>query len=228
MRRFVRHAAIGTAALVLGGCSATHTGEGWQCPLAQGSVCTNVAEADPALQAAPPPEFAIRAPLHREQAAGTETRNGNTSPLPAVTGRPEQEGGPEAEDSPCIATCSPFAWLARLFGGSDESGEATANDPASVDEATPETGPEAMAVAGSDDTPAGPGISNTGSQDGEARVAPTHVATMPSGDGNPFDRLRVPETVARIWIAPFVDDGNVWHEGHWVHAVIAPARWRQP
>ena len=37
---------------LLAGCSATHVGESWQCPLAQGSSCTSIAEADPAVPAA--------------------------------------------------------------------------------------------------------------------------------------------------------------------------------
>ncbi len=211
MRRFVHHAAIGTAALVLAGCSAIHTGDGWQCPLAQGSVCTNVAEADPALQAAPPPEFAIRAPLHRERATamgtGTEIRNRDS----------------ETVTSPCSEACNPFAWLARLFGGEAEPSEAAAIESATVDGAGPETDPEPMDVAGSATDKA---VKETATDD--AIPADPSRSSQFSDDGNPFDRLRVPETVARIWIAPFVDDGNVWHEGHWVHAVIAPARWRQP
>ena len=38
------------AALVLGGCSATHVGDAWQCPVAQGTDCTSVADADPAVK----------------------------------------------------------------------------------------------------------------------------------------------------------------------------------
>ncbi len=35
------------AALTLAGCTATHIGEDWQCPLAQGAHCASVAAADP-------------------------------------------------------------------------------------------------------------------------------------------------------------------------------------
>ena len=42
-------AAAMLAALALAGCSATHVGEDWQCPLAQGEVCSSVATADPAV-----------------------------------------------------------------------------------------------------------------------------------------------------------------------------------
>ncbi len=35
------------AALTLAGCTATHIGEEWQCPLAQGAHCVSVAAADP-------------------------------------------------------------------------------------------------------------------------------------------------------------------------------------
>ena len=42
------------------------------------------------------------------------------------------------------------------------------------------------------------------------------------------DALRTGEVVARIWIAPFVDEDGVYREGSWVRAVIAPAAWRLP
>jgi len=42
------------AGVLLAGCSATHVGESWQCPLAQGSSCANIAEVDPAVPAAGP------------------------------------------------------------------------------------------------------------------------------------------------------------------------------
>ena len=41
--------AAALAALLLAGCSATHVGDAWQCPLPKGGSCGSVAEADPAV-----------------------------------------------------------------------------------------------------------------------------------------------------------------------------------
>ena len=59
------------AVLVMGGCAATHVGEAWQCPLAQGSACTSMAEADPAV-ALPgkAPGLTTRGPLPPVKTAG--------------------------------------------------------------------------------------------------------------------------------------------------------------
>ena len=45
---------------------------------------------------------------------------------------------------------------------------------------------------------------------------------------NPPEDLRAPETIGRVWIAPFVDADGVYREGSWVRVVIAPAAWRLP
>ena len=42
------------------------------------------------------------------------------------------------------------------------------------------------------------------------------------------DDLRVPETLGRIWIGPFVDAGGIYREGAYVRIVIEAARWRLP
>ena len=42
------------------------------------------------------------------------------------------------------------------------------------------------------------------------------------------ENLRTKERIARIWIAPYVDAQNNYHEGFWVRAVIKPAGWRLP
>ena len=42
------------------------------------------------------------------------------------------------------------------------------------------------------------------------------------------ENLRTEERIARIWIAPYVDAQNNYHEGYWVRAVIKPAGWRLP
>ena len=44
----------------------------------------------------------------------------------------------------------------------------------------------------------------------------------------PNENLRTKERIARIWIAPYVDARNNYHEGYWVRAVIEPAGWRLP
>ena len=44
----------------------------------------------------------------------------------------------------------------------------------------------------------------------------------------PNENFRTKERIARIWIAPYVDARNNYHEGYWVRAVIEPADWRLP
>ena len=91
------------AALVLAGCAGSHVGDDWQCPIAQGAVCSSVAAADPAVPetVAPgaPGALAVRAPLYRSRGDGAadEIRTG--------------------AETRCAADCGPFAWLARLFSG---------------------------------------------------------------------------------------------------------------
>ena len=53
--------------------------------------------------------------------------------------------------------------------------------------------------------------------------APEETAADPAGD-----KLRAPETIGRIWIAPYVDAHGVYREGSWVRIVIAPAEWKRP
>ena len=42
----------------------------------------------------------------------------------------------------------------------------------------------------------------------------------------PDTDLRLPETIGRIWIAPYVDADGVYREAAWVRIVVAPAAWR--
>ena len=164
----LRRAALGLlGALALGGCAAGTVGDDWQCPLAQGQVCTSVAAADPAVaDSAKPEDLPVRAPARQMRAAGPG------------------EPGPG-----CGWDCDVLAWLGRAFGAApDDAGTPTAADQAAAD-------PEVSA----------PG---TGA---------------PAADG-----LRTGETVARIWIAPFVDADGVYHEAAWVRAVLEPAGWRLP
>ena len=44
----------------------------------------------------------------------------------------------------------------------------------------------------------------------------------------PNENFRTKERIARIWIAPYVDEGGVYREGQWVRTVIKPAGWRLP
>ncbi len=94
--------AIVLGAFALAGCSATHVGESWQCPLAQGGSCDSVAAADPAV-----PDATARKPVRRK-------------PLYEARGAERPEAPPARR---CDAGCGgfdPFAWLARLFGGGDD------------------------------------------------------------------------------------------------------------
>ncbi len=116
-----RLAAAGVVAtLTLGGCSATHVADSWQCPLTQGQVCSSVAAADPAvLKTGDGRALATRTPLYRT--------------------RPAPPGPPR-----CTGACNPFAWLASLFetneGGTPAAtggdGDDSAGAPARLDEAT--------------------------------------------------------------------------------------------
>ena len=151
--------ALLAAVLVLGGCSATHVGDAWQCPVAQGTACTSVAEADPAVKTA-------------EKAQG-----------PAIPELPGAEVAGGSGDA-CAGNCDPLAWLAKWFSVLGEPYEGT--------------------------LPVEPGS-----------IPPDEELLEVSGGG-----LRTEESIARIWIAPFVDAAGVYREGHWVRTVLEPARWR--
>ena len=104
------NAGLAAAAMVLlAGCSATHVGESWQCPLAQGSSCTSIAEADPAVPAA----AARSAVLFGEPLHGARHPAGEVLP-----------GGPSGRGEACNRDCGPLAWLTGLFTGD------TGEDPA--------------------------------------------------------------------------------------------------
>ncbi len=151
--------ALLAAVLVLGGCSATHVGDSWQCPVAQGTACTSVADADPAVKTA-------------EKAQG-----------PAIP-EPLSAGVAGGSDAGCAGGCDPFASLAKWFGVLEEPRDGTA--------------------------PVEP-----------VSISPDEDLPEESGDG-----LRTKESIARIWIAPFVDAKGVYREGHWVRTVLEPAQWR--
>ncbi len=160
------------AALLTGCAGSGHVGESWQCPLAQGTACQSVTEADPA----------ARAP-----GEGRETK------LPAPP-RPKETNGSSV-------LSGLIAWFVDLIrdAGQDEQEVATAEPLV----AQPAQAPPAMVEPLSTQAIKGPLIAQN-------------------------EHLRTKERVARIWIAPYVDTGGVYREGHWVRVVVTPARWRLP
>ncbi len=114
-----RHAvpAFLAAVLVLGGCAATYVDDTWQCPLAQGTACTSVAEADPAVTSPVKEQFTKRGPAHGAEAA---------------------EAGESAPG--CVGRCDPLAWLARLLGGSVAA--SAGPEPAPVDDVSTDAASE--------------------------------------------------------------------------------------
>ena len=193
------------AALLLAGCSSGHVGEDWQCPLATGGSCDSVAMADPAV---PKPA--------KRSAPGQPIRLLPLEASPNGADTPPDRGPGQAsmETPPCATDCGfdPFAWLERLFEGEGEE----------------ETGSARTAAA----QPSFP------SRDVEERPAEPPTASLPdepdtdtgepaSGPGNPeAGDLRTDETVARIWIAPFVDADGIYREAAHVRVVLEPAGWR--
>ena len=186
-------------ALVLAGCAGSHVGDDWQCPLAQGAVCSSVAAADPAV-----PETAAapagRTPLYRARGGAAEG---------AIRTAPE---------TGCAAGCGPFAWLARLFNG-DDVADGVADGAA--DSGEPERGAVPGGPPAAETVAAAPAASRDAVPDGLAQDDP--APHDPAGDG-----LRTPETVGRVWIGPFVDAGGVYREAAYVRIVIEPAGWRLP
>ena len=214
----VAAAAAALAVLALAGCSSTHVGESWQCPLAQGSECTSVAAADPAVPAR----------------AGSGTVRVLGEPLYRV--RSEGDGGGARETAragtPCDSGCGPFAWLARLFatdGGAAPAGSGVksgaANDPAAGSAA----GPAARPVAGAVLPPSTPdGQATLVTAPGGAGPTPDDRAPVETGADPAGDDLREAEVLGRIWIAPFVDANGIYREASHVRVVLEPAGWRLP
>ena len=106
----LRNACLAAVGLLLAGCSATHVGESWQCPLAQGASCTSIAEADPAVPAG---------------AAGGAVLFGE----PLQGDRRPVDGA-----AACDRDCSPLAWLRGLFvaGPHDDTALLPPEAPAAV------------------------------------------------------------------------------------------------
>ena len=107
------------AVLVVGGCSATHVGDAWQCPLAEGTACTSVAEADPAVAS-----------------------SGKARGLATFSELQRAKTGDAGESGvACPGSCDPLAWLAEWFGTFEEPDDGTAPaelEPASSDEEFPD------------------------------------------------------------------------------------------
>ena len=134
MRRLRAPLMAAGVVLTLSGCAATHVGENWQCPLAQGSQCTSVAAADPAVKDANGPERPARpAPLHLARDEGDSLGVSATEPDIPV----------DASRRDCVARCNPFAWVARLFDAEDQA----------EDEDSPHDIGDAAVADGPDDTP---------------------------------------------------------------------------
>ena len=198
------------AGLALAGCSGTHVGDAWQCPLSQGAVCTGVADADPAVpRTEPAARLALKRPLH-------EARGAAETVPPAVS---ETRRGGAGESRPCDTGCGPFTWLARLFsahGGETAPGAASGTAlPLPVLDRSVRDGAAPMESATVVPPPA-----DAAEVDSRADDA--------AGDDLVADALRVPETLGRVWIGPFVDAGGIYREGAYVRVVIEPARWRLP
>ena len=217
----LRHAGVpaaGIAALLLAGCSATHVGDAWQCPLPKGGACGSVAEADPAVpdtRAGDPAaagETVLREPLWRVRADRTP-------------------GPPPEAGRSCEAECGgfdPFAWLARLFADGGEDGETQ------PPEAAP--GGTGTSPSGSADRAVGAAAGPSAAAGDAARTERPAAAALPAEPGPAQDgpaqedpaagELRTEEVVARIWIAPFVDADGVYREASHVRVVLEPAGWR--
>ena len=121
------------------------------------------------------------------------------------------------ESRSCEAACGfdPFAWLARLFGGTDDGRQGAANAGAArAGSAIDAASPPAAAANSAPDRP-----------DSDAALP---ADTASGDDGVPTDDLRIGEVLARIWIAPFVDAGGIYREASHVRVVLEPAGWRLP
>ncbi len=222
-------AMAGGAALMLGACSAGHVVDDWQCPLAQGTVCTSVAAADPAA-----PETRVPGAHAPERTrGGTPPAAGN--PLRHAGsggGAPETAG--DAGRRGCNAGCGPFAWLAGLFSGLAADGEHDTAVPDTAETAAREVmhaGRESGAAVAS--APDAHVAAETADAETDRAVLPASeeaaaAARMDRETGPSGESLRAPEEIGRIWIAPWIDADGIYREGAWVRAVIAPAGWRLP
>ena len=101
-RRLEPALAAAVSAVTLAACSATHVGESWQCPLAQGRSCTSIADADPAV----PASAARPAALFGEPLPGARRQVGG-----------EAGAGWRDKREACDDDFGYLAWFKALFGG---------------------------------------------------------------------------------------------------------------
>ena len=199
----------------LAGCSSTHVGESWQCPLAQGGIVHE---------------------RRRRRSGGAGARRRSDGParaaLPGARRRKPgaRSGGGAGPKDPAIANAAPSpGWRGC---------SARIRKPAMIRPARnpprryPRSGPGAALPASTGERPAGDRQVDKGS----VNEAPVHDDPAPGDTAaieaaamdTPGDDLREAEIVGRIWIAPFVDGDGIYREAGWVRLVIAPARWRLP
>ena len=202
--------------LALAGCSATHVGESWQCPLAQGAQCTSVAAADPAVPGAGAGEAPVpRAPLYEAR----EPEPPVAAPMPA-----------------CDAGCTgldPLGWLARLLGTGDadpRSGPEPAEGAPFIgaDAGGPTPAPVLPDIASTPEPAASPALAKETPPAGEPPAPALAGGPERAGEGVPGKGLRTGEVIGRVWIAPFVDADGVYREAAHVRVVLEPAGWRVP
>ena len=213
LRRALAPAMAAAAALALAGCAAPHVGGDWQCPLAQGAHCASVGAADPMV-----PLADARHPAGGEPLAGRgpladdgyrlDARVESRPAISATRARRHSASGRAMENvrdgrgRDCPVFCRPFGWFARVLGHGRDEAEAPA---------TPEDGPD----------PANEAVEIGDRADG-------HPASSGADHPPPDARVRLPETIGRVWIAPYVDENGVYREASWVRIVIAPAAWKRP
>ena len=224
-RRARAPAMMAFATLALAGCAATHIGEDWQCPPAQGVRCVSVAAADPVARGSSP---AARGADSSLRSAGRAMKRAPGKM--EIVGPPRPSGGPSAHRQPApakpdaedsagrrkgCAVCRPFAFLARLLRGTSADGGNSGAGPA--DGASADSAP--VDGASTDSGRAG-GL--PGNEEAQGVAAPAE----PDAQAADVD-LRAPERIGRVWIAPYVDADGVYREASWVRIVIAPADWKR-
>jgi len=229
-KRAPRRAAIpaaGFALFLLTGCSSGNIGESWQCPLAKGGSCDSVAAADPAVpDAGAARKTVLTEPLWRVR--GDELPEVRAEAPPARgEPAPASEPGGQACATECDGGFDPIAWLARLFGESNDGGD----DRSAARQPEPAAAGKTGTVPAGPEREADPAASSIAPEAAEALAAEPEAAALPAEPvavevGPQADDLRTDEVVARIWIAPFVDANGVYREASHVRVVLEPAGWR--
>ena len=205
--------------LTLASCGASHVGETWQCPLAQGSQCTSVESADPAIRPAARPTELAPLVLDTTTFAGAGATRPAADAIAVDAAHASDDGG-RTHPEPCHASCNPASWLWRRLTGGEGGPPAIADDvvagaapPTEIPADTDAVSPGAAATAES------PAVADTDSAE----------ESLPeSTRDTPVAGIRVPEKIGRVWIAPWVDASGVYREGAWVRIVLSPASWRRP